>query len=421
MRLNLHDFSGHPFQVQLSRALASLGHEVLHGYSSQFVTGHGRLETTADDAPTLRIESITAPVPMIKYSPLGRTRFELQYATAWQRALAAEPPFEAVVACNVPLFTLARMRRYFAARRQPWVLWHQDLYSLGVGAEAARRLPPGLARGARRWVEAVERRQVNAADAVVAITEAMVARYRAWGIGRGDVHVIPNWAPLDEVLPTDRANAWAKRHELPEDAVRLMYAGTLGRKHNPLLLLELLDAARARGVDAHLVVVSEGAGADDLRAAAAGRHDVRILGYQPAEDMSEMLGAADAVIALLEPDAAQFSVPSKVLTYLAAGRPVIALMPAGNQAAGDVAAVGGYVGPPSPAGAHGAADWLAAALQDPEGLDRIGAAARSLAVARFDIDRTAARFEHILETVSRSRDTGARVAVIADSPRLAPS
>src|SRR5690349_10728228 len=68
MRLNVHDFSGHPFQVQLSRALASAGHDVLHGYSSQFVTGHGRLHVTSEDAPTLRIEGLTAAVPMIKYN-----------------------------------------------------------------------------------------------------------------------------------------------------------------------------------------------------------------------------------------------------------------------------------------------------------------------------------------------------------------
>jgi len=30
MRIGIHDFSGHPFQVQLSRELASRGHEVVH-------------------------------------------------------------------------------------------------------------------------------------------------------------------------------------------------------------------------------------------------------------------------------------------------------------------------------------------------------------------------------------------------------
>jgi len=417
MRLNLHDFSGHPFQVQLSRALAFAGHQVLHGYSSQFVTGHGRLEVSAEDAATLRIEGLSASVPMIKYSPVGRTRFELNYASAWQAILQRER-HDVVVACNVPLFTLARMRRYFAATKQPWVLWHQDLYSLGVGAEAARRLPGVASRAACGVVERLERSQVTSADAVVAITDAMVHQYGTWGIARDNVHVIPNWAPLDSIVPSTRDNRWAKQHDLPENAVRLMYAGTLGRKHNPLLLLELLDAAKARGIDAYLVVVSEGVGADDLAAASAGRNDVKILGYQPAEDMTDMLSSADAVIALLEPDAAQFSVPSKVLTYLAAGRPIVALMPRSNQAAVDVREVGGFVGEPTVQGAHEAAQWLAGITADADGLAAVGERARALAVNRFDIDRIAAQFETILEDVVRSR-TGAPLAVVANpSERL---
>jgi glycosyltransferase involved in cell wall biosynthesis len=255
----------------------------------------------------------------------------------------------------------------------------------------------------RRWVERLERRQLRSADAVVAITDAMLTQYRMWDVQRGDVHVIPNWAPLDEIRPTARDNDWAKRHDLPQQPIRLLYAGTLGRKHNPLLLLELLDACRARGLAAHLVVVSEGVGADDLRAASSGRSDVTLLGYQPAEQLSEMVGSADAVVALLEPDAAQFSVPSKVLTYLAAGRPIIALIPPSNPAAIDVDSIGGFVGEPTSAGAREAAVWLHTVTADPAGLRRIGANARQLAVSRFDVARIADQFEVILARAANAR------------------
>ena len=85
MRVNLHDFSGHPFQAELSRSLAARGHDVLHTHSGQFVTGHGLLEALPDDPPGLRFEALFADCPMVKYSPLGRTRFELNYAHAWQQ------------------------------------------------------------------------------------------------------------------------------------------------------------------------------------------------------------------------------------------------------------------------------------------------------------------------------------------------
>ena len=153
---------------------------------------------------------------------------------------------------------------------------------------------------------------------------------------------------------------------------------------------------RAAGVDAFLTVVSEGCGADDLAAAAGSRPDVRLLGYQPAEDLPNVLASADAVIALLEPDAAKFSVPSKVLSYLSAGRPIVALVPDGNPSATDVEAAGGFVAAPTADGAQQAADWLAEVTRDPEGLHVLGKRARELAEERFDIDRIGDQFESIL-------------------------
>jgi glycosyltransferase involved in cell wall biosynthesis len=392
MRVNLHDYSGHPFQVQLSRELAARGHEVLHTYAAQYVTGRGRLTRTPDDPATLRIEPIVARSPMVKYSPRGRIRFELDYADAWQDLLERES-FDVVVSCNVPLLAAAKMRRYFERTSQRWLFWHQDIYSLAIGAEARRRLPGPLGRIVARRAERAEADLIRSADGVVAITDEMLAQYGRWSVAPRAVDVIPNWAPLEDITPVGRDNAWARELGLPAEPLRLLYAGTLGRKHNPLLLLEMLDGVRAAGIDALLVVVSEGDGADELAAAAGNRADVRVVGYQPADRLSEVLSSADAVVALLEPDAGKFSVPSKVLSYLSAGRPIVALLPAQNPAAADVLAAGGYVGEPTSEGAAGAAAWLSGPVRDRAALATIGRRARMLAEHRFDIVRIADRFE----------------------------
>ena len=131
----------------------------------------------------------------------------------------------------------------------------------------------------------------------------------------------------------------------------------------------------------------------------ATRPDVRILGFQPAGDLRDVLASADIVLALLEKDAAMFSVPSKVLSYLAAGRPIVGLMPADNPAAADIAESGGYTAGPDRAGAQAAADWIVTAAGTGR-LDAIGAASRALAEKRFDIDRITDQFEAVLTAVT---------------------
>ena len=63
-----------------------------------------------------------------------------------------------------------------------------------------------------------------------------------------------------------------------------------------------------RGADAQLVVVSEGPGADYLTER-AGDH-VRVLPFQPSEDLPALLASCDVVLALLEPEASRFSIPT---------------------------------------------------------------------------------------------------------------
>jgi glycosyltransferase involved in cell wall biosynthesis len=95
-----------------------------------------------------------------------------------------------------------------------------------------------------------------------------------------------------------------------------------------------------------------------------------------------------------------FSVPSKVLSYLAAGRPIVGLLPADNPAAVDIAASGGFTGPPDRTGADAAGDWIVANSAAGR-LVEIGVASRALAEQRFDIERITDQFEDVLRAVTR--------------------
>ena len=144
-----------------------------------------------------------------------------------------------------------------------------------------------------------------------------------------------------------------------------------------------------------LVVVNEGPAVEVLRAEAERLDEpLTLLPFQPYERLPEVLGSADVLVVLLEQDAGEFSVPSKTLSYLCAGRPVLGLMPAENLAATLVAEADGCVLAPLDAscptrrgvGRHPARE------PPPDVRPRL-AASRALAEQEFGLQACADRFE----------------------------
>ena len=76
MRLLVHDISGHPFQVELSRELARRGHAVTHSYCPAWVSGKGRLE--AEPGDTLAIEPVGPSTLIAKDAFVRRLVVELR-------------------------------------------------------------------------------------------------------------------------------------------------------------------------------------------------------------------------------------------------------------------------------------------------------------------------------------------------------
>ena len=391
MRILLHDYSGHPFQVELSRELADRGHEVTHSWNSSYVSGKGGLEEL-DGTAGVRFRPLRMAGQFAKYKPWTRLRQEVAYAWTLLRHVRAEQP-DVVLVCNVPL--LCHFLFALLQRRVPMVFWHQDVYSQAIGDEADRRLGPA-GRLVGRLADRMEQEITARSAACVVIADTFLPVHERWGTSER-VTVIPNWAPVDELRPRPKDNDWSRAHGLHDTPV-LLYSGTLGLKHNPMLLVELARLVTRDLPGAVLVVVSEGEAAELVRSS-TGADEVRVLPFQPFGDLPDVLGTADVLVTLLQPSASAYSVPSKTLSYLCAGRPVLALMPADNPAAELVRTTGGLVHPPEPAHLPTAAAEVVSLLQDPDARARTGAASRRLAEERFAIAGIADQFEKVLHGV----------------------
>jgi colanic acid biosynthesis glycosyl transferase WcaI len=396
VRVVVHDYFGHAFPAQLARSLAGRGHEVLHLHCSSFVTGKGRLTRTDDDPPGLAFAAVDLGQAFAKYDVFRRVAHERKSAHETARLLLEFGP-DAVLSI-APLVVQSELLRTAHDAGAGFVFWQQDVVSAAARRVLGRR-SRFVGAVAETAVAKLERRLLRRSDAVVVISEDFLPLLTRWHVEGPRVSVIENWAPLAELPALPRRNPWAVEHGLDGRAV-FLYSGTLGFKHDPAMLLDLARWAGNR--DALVVVVSEGPGADWLAERERDAPALRLLPYQQYDRLPEALASADVLVALLEPEAGAFSVPSKILTYLCARRPLLASVPADNLAARVVERSGGgvVVRPGDTPAFLSAAETL---LEDPSRRAELGGRARAYAEAAFDVGEISRRFEAVLEGAMAAR------------------
>jgi len=319
MHLLLNDYAGHEFPVHLAKELTRRGDRVTHAHCSSNVTPHADFE--AADRAGIDLRRIDLGRNFEKHRPWRRVIDEIDYGVRSAVLLARTRP-DHVVAAQLPVISLLVLQLAALAFRVPMVLWLQDIQSEIAKSRSAR---------IGRALEVLEHFAIRRASTIITISPEMAVA--AGEINpRSSVKVIENWADVDKIQPGDKANAWAIDHGF-DRTFNFVYSGTLGIKHRPGALAELATALRDHE-DVQIIVVSEGAGTDQLRRIVAERQlaNVELLPLQPATVLSDVLATADVMLALLEEDAANGCVPSKILAYLAAGRPILALFPAANLA-----------------------------------------------------------------------------------------
>lgn len=392
MRVLLHDRTGVPFTVQLGRELAERGYDVLYSYGAFFQSPKGDLARRETDSPHLQIVGMELSEPFQKYSFIRRRFQEIEYARDLVEQIKAYGPDVVILAGSHP-DALGVVYKEIAGMGVQVVFWVQDLYGIAIERFLGKKLP-FLGHLVGKYYVWKERRLIEQSDDVILITEDFIPLMEEWGIDQEKVHVIHNWTPLEEVPVCPKDNEWAREHGLV-DKFCILYAGTLGLKHNPQLLLDLALHFEDEG-EVEVVVVSEGLGADWLREKQRrlGVRNLRLLDFQPFNQMPFVMGAADVLVAILEPDAGIYSAPSKVLTYLCAERALLLAVPPENLSARIVAENGaGLVVPPVDSDSFvEAAERLFA---DGDLRESCAKNARSYAERAFDIKKIGDHFEEI--------------------------
>jgi colanic acid biosynthesis glycosyl transferase WcaI len=399
MRILIHDYSGHPFQIQLSRALARRNHEVLHLYCGSFQTPRGIMQKTEADSDNFNCKSIKLSKPFEKYKFIKRFFQEVEYGNLLVKEVEKFNP-EVLVSANNPLDPQRNLLNYCKKANIKFIFWLQDIYGVAIKNLLTKKLSI-LGKVIGSYYVRSEISMLKKSDRIIIISEDFHEILRKANVSENKIAVMHNWAPLEELPMQKKDNKWSREQGL-NDKLCIIYTGTLGLKHNPGLLFDLAVALKDLS-QVRIIVVSEGLGADFLKKKQEEYklNNLMVLDFQPFELMPEIMGAADLLIAILDNEAGVFSVPSKVLTYLCAGRPLLLSVPKENLSARLVEEMeAGIVVPPNKNEMF--LEEVKGLIGDERLRAKYGKNARRYAENTFDIEKITDNFEKILKDMEES-------------------
>ena len=397
MKILIHDYAGHPFQVELSRSLARHGHTVLHVYSGSVITPQAGLTKTSEDPDTFDAKGIVLAEKIKKGNLIARRGQEIEHGRRVCTEIETFRP-DVVVSSNCPLDSQRQMQVTCDKLGIPMVYWLQDFIGLATFTLLSERLPVvGWVMG--KYYMAMESRLLRASRRIIAISEDFKGQLLQWGFSENQITVIENWAPLAEVPLKPKVNPWSQSHSLSE-TFNFQYSGTLGMKHNPELLL-LIAKEFKDNPEVRVTVVSEGPGRKWLEehSKLEGLTNMHLYDFQDFKDLPDMLGCADVVVAILTASAGAFSVPSKVMTYMCSGKPMLLAVPPENLASRVVVKhETGLTSPPD--GVKAFIDNAKKLYADAGLRSRMGKNSREFAEQNFDIEKITDRFEVALKAAT---------------------
>lgn len=339
--------------------------------------------------------------PLIPRGKGGSLRLALNYIShaacstllaPWQASgsydaiLVYEP---SPVTIGIPARVLKRMKK------TPIAFWVQDLWPQSLTATGSMRN--------RLILEAIDRlvRWIYAGcDRVLVQSLAFVDPLVAQGVSRERIAYLPNSAErFYRRIP--RSGEAAPAREFPP-GFRVLFAGNLGASQDLPTIIAAAELLRSHP-NIRWIIVGDGRMRPwieaEVRARSLQEH-VYLLGSRPPEAMPSYFSHADLLLATLrrEPIFA-YTIPSKIQSYLACGKPIVAALE-GEGARIILEAGAGWTVPPEDPKALAEAVLFASRLTNNE-LDTMGERGEVYFRDHFERELLLSRLEFLLAETSK--------------------
>lgn len=217
------------------------------------------------------------------------------------------------------------------------------------------------------------------------------------GVSAEKISVIYNWIDTETTCPIAREdNGLFEEFDLPREGFYVTYAGNLGKSQNVEILVDCAEKLKMHG-DIHFVIFGEGTEKEKLqkRISESGLSNIHLLPLQSMEKISQTYSLGDASFVTCKKGVGGGAFPSKAVSIMATGTPLIASFDLDSDLCRIVASEN--IGVCAEAeDTDAAVQGILTLYNDRQKCKQMGENARNLACSRF----------------SREAGTAARIAVI---------
>jgi colanic acid biosynthesis glycosyl transferase WcaI len=314
----------------LVKGLRQKGHDitVLTGMPNypegRFYPGYRAFPTRRDHYEGIKI----LRVPMVPKGSGSALRMMLYY---WSLALSA--------CLLVPIFFRKKVDLVFvyqpspitvglpalvlkAVEKTPVWIWVQDLWPETLAGT-------GMVRSAfvLKLTDRLVRLIYSKCDRVLVQSQAFVPRMVKKGVPRERIRFFPNSA--QELYKPAIVDPDAPERNLMPQGFRVLFAGNIGRAQDIPTILSAAEKLKQE-MNIHWVILGDGPmrpWAEERIRTRGLERTVHLLGRYPEQAMPRFFSLADVLLVTLKKDPVfAITIPSKIQSYLASGRPIVAAL-----------------------------------------------------------------------------------------------